>query len=150
MSETLLIIHILSAAAWIGGAFLLGFLGPRMGRAGGPAAGAWVGVVLQAIPKFFVPASLLTLASGITIVATQDEWDWSDIFVGLGIAIVVVALSIALFNNLPALTKMRDAAKSGDMPTVAANARRVTSGGATIGLLLVLAEIVMVLRLGSG
>ncbi len=150
MSDTLLIIHILSAAAWIGGTLLLGFAGPRMGRAGGPAAGAWVGVVLQAIPRFFVPASLLTLASGITIVATQDEWNWSNAFVGIGIAVVLIALSIALVNNAPSLRRMRDAAQAGDMPTVAANARKVSTGGATIALLLILAEIVMVLRLGSG
>lgn len=150
MSETLLIIHILSAATWIGGSLFLGFVGPRMGKAGGPAAGAWVGVVLEAVPKFFLPAALLTLLSGATIVATQDEWDWSDGFVGIGLAVVVVALALAFMNNVPSLRKMLVAAKSGDGPTVAANARKVTRGGAAIALLLILALIAMVLRLGSG
>lgn len=150
MSETLLIVHILSAAAWLGGSFLLGFAGPRMGRAGGPAAGAWVGVVLEAIPKFFLPAALLTLASGITIVATEEQWNWADPFVGIGITVVVVALAIALLNNAPGLRAMLKAAQAGDMPTVAANAKKVTLGGATIALLLVLTEIFMVLRLGAG
>jgi hypothetical protein len=121
-----------------------------MGRAGGPAAGAWVAVVLEAVPKFFLPAALLTLLSGATIVATQDEWNWSDGFVGIGLVIVVAAIAIAFMNNVPSLRKMLDAAKSGDGPTVAANARKVTQGGALIALLLILSEIVMVLRLGSG
>ncbi len=59
MSDTPLIVHILSAATWIGGSFLLGFAGPRMGKAGGPAAGAWIGVVLEAVTKFFIPAAVL-------------------------------------------------------------------------------------------
>jgi len=149
LSETLLIIHILSAASWIGGSFLLGFAGPRMGKAGGPAAGAWVGVVLEAIPKFFVPAAVLTLLSGITIVATEEQWDWADPFVGIGMSVVVVALGIALLNNAPRLRAMLRAAQAGDTPTLAANARKVMQGGAAIAVLLVLTEIAMVLRFGT-
>lgn len=149
MSETLLIIHVLSAAAWIGGSFLLGFAGPRMGKAGGPAAGAWVGVVIEAIPKYFVPAAVLTLLSGITIVATEEQWDWADPFVGIGMTVVVVALGIALLNNAPGLRAMLRAAQAGDTPALAASARRVTRGGATIAILLVLTEIAMVLRFGT-
>lgn len=150
MSETLLTIHILSAAAWIGGALLLGFVGPRMGRAGGPAAGAWVGVVIEVIPKFFVPAAMLTLLSGAAIVLFEDQWAWSDAFVGIGIAVVVIAMGIATGNNLPALRRMSEAGRAGDTETVMANARKVTLGGATITILLILTEITMVLRLGSG
>lgn len=148
MSETLLIIHILSAAAWLGGSFLLGFAGPRMGRAGGPAAGAWVGVVLEAIPKFFIPAALLTLLSGMAIVATEEQWDWGNPFVGIGMTVVVVAIAIALLNNAPGLRGMLQAAQAGDTATLAAKARKVMRGGAAIAVLLVLTEIAMVLRLG--
>ena len=38
MTETLLVIHVLAAAAWLGGGFLNGFVGPRMAKAGGEAA----------------------------------------------------------------------------------------------------------------
>lgn len=150
MRETLLTIHILSAAAWIGGSMLLGFAGPRMGRAGGPAAGAWLKVVLEAVNRFFIPAAVLTLATGLLIVSTQDPWDWSDAFVGIGIAAVLVALAIALFGNVPSLKKMLTAAQAGDMATVATNARKVMVGGLAITLILVATEIVMVLRLGAG
>lgn len=149
MNETVLIIHILSAAAWIGGSMLLGIVAPKMGRAGGPAAGAWIGVVLEVVPRFFIPAAVLTLASGATLVLIEDAWAWSDAFVGIGIAIVVVALAIALLNNVPSLKRMASAAASGDMPTVAVNARKVKVGGSTITLLLIAAEIAMVLRLGA-
>ncbi len=64
MDDALLITHILSAAAWIGGSMFLGFAGPRMAAAGGPAAGAWSGVALSAATRFFTPAALLTAGSG--------------------------------------------------------------------------------------
>lgn len=150
MSETLLIIHILAAATWIGGSLLLAFAGPRMARAGGPVAGAWINVVLQAVPRFFVPAALLTLISGLGLVSADDQWDWSNAFIGIGIAAVIIALAIALFNNVPAMKAILLAAPSGDMETVSANARKVVVGGSTISLILILTVIAMVLRLGVG
>ncbi len=81
---------------------------------------------------------------------TEDAWLWSHAFVGIGIAAVVVALSIALFNNVPSLKAMLEAATAGDMAVVAASAKKVTTGGAMIALILVGTEIAMVLRLGAG
>ncbi len=150
MSDTLLIIHILAAATWIGGSLLLAFAGPRMARAGGPAAGAWINVVLQAVPRFFIPAALLTLISGLGLVSSDDQWDWSNAFVGIGITAVIIALAIAIFNNVPALKAILRAAPSGDMETVSANARRVLVGGSIISLILILTVIAMVLHVGVG
>jgi uncharacterized membrane protein len=147
--DTLLIIHILSAAAWIGGSFMLAFAGPRMAKAGGPASGAWVGVVLEAVTRFFTPAAVLTLLSGIGLVLAVEPWGWSDAFVGIGIAAVVVALSIAHMNNVPSLRGIQQAAQAGDMDALAVNARKVMAGGATISLILILTEVAMVLRLGA-
>jgi uncharacterized membrane protein len=147
--DTLLIIHILSAAAWIGGSFMLAFAGPRMAKAGGPASGAWVGVVLEAVTRFFTPAAVLTLWSGIGLVLAVEPWGWSDAFVGIGIAAVVVALSIAHMNNVPSLRGIQQAAQAGDMDALAVNARKVMAGGATISLILILTEVAMVLRLGA-
>ena len=150
MEETLLVIHIVSAAAWIGGSMFLGFAGPRMARAGGPAAGAWVGVALAAASRFFTPAALLTAASGVTMVFVLDEWDWSQAFVWIGLGVFVLALAVALGNNVPAMKAARSAAQAGDLQAAAANGRKVVRGGVSIVLLLIAAEIAMVLRLGAG
>ena len=57
MKETLLIIHILAGAAWIGAGFMNGFANPRMVKAGaGADAGlGWARTVSESIYKFFVP-----------------------------------------------------------------------------------------------
>jgi hypothetical protein len=78
-----------------------------------------------------------------------EPWGWSDAFVGIGIAAVVVALSIAHMNNVPSLRGIQQAAQAGDMDALAVNARKVMAGGATISLILILTEVAMVLRLGA-
>ena len=149
MSELLLIVHVLSAAAWIGGSAMFGFVGPRMGKAGGPAAGAWLGVVLEAMSRFFIPVILLTLLSGLSIVVVAEDWTIADPFVGIGIASVVAAAGVAFFNNRPAVLAAIDAAQRGDGPAIAANARKLVSGGSWILAILIATEVVMVLRLGA-
>ena len=128
----------------------LGFAGPRMAAAGGPAAGAWSGVALSAATRFFTPAALLTAGSGAAMVIVMDEWDWADAFVSIGLGVFVAVLAIAFFNNVRAMKAATDAAQAGDMAEAAANGRKIARGGMAIVLLLVAAEITMVLRLGVG
>jgi hypothetical protein len=149
VAEFLLIIHILSAAAWLGGSFLIGFAGPRMAKAGGESLVSWLGVLLEAGTKFFLPAGLLTALSGILIVVVEEHHSWSEVFVGIGLVVAVVVLSIGLFVNGPAGQGALAAIKAGDMPTAVANARKAAIGGIAMMLLLVAAEVSMVLRLGA-
>jgi hypothetical protein len=149
MQHTLLTIHILSAAAWIGGALMFGFAGPRMAKAGGPAAGAWLQVTLDASGKYFMPAAVLVLISGSFLVETNDAWGWGDPFVWLGITILVATIAIGFLVNKPAITAAQTAAASGDMGAAAANARKAASGGQMMVILLIVAEILMVTRFGS-
>lgn len=150
MEETLLIIHILSAAAWIGGSMFLGFAGPRMAAAGGPAAGAWISVALSAVTRYFTPVALLTAASGATMVAVMDEWEWSHAFVSIGLGVFVLVMAIATGNNVRAMKAAAAAAQAGNMAEAAANGKRLVRGGIAIVLLLIFGEIAMVLRLGVG
>ena len=90
MTELLLVIHILSAAAWIGGAFLSGFVAPRLARSGVEGATlAWARVAAEAGAKYFNPAGILTALSGIGLVVTSDVYDWGDAFVSIGLAVVI-------------------------------------------------------------
>ncbi len=150
MEDTLLIIHILSAASWIGGSLLMGFIGPRMASAGGPAAGAWIGVALAAVTRFFTPVGLLTAASGISLVLVLDQWEWTHAFVWVGLGVFVAVLAIATGNNVRSMKAARAAGQAGDMAAAAAAGKRIVRGGAAIVVLLFAAEIAMVLRLGAG
>ncbi len=86
MRNVLLILHILGAAAWIGGGLYGWFSYSRLAKAG---AGSGLRAVAGAADRYFGPAAVLTLLSGIALVWTQDAWGWSDTFVLVGIGVFV-------------------------------------------------------------
>jgi hypothetical protein len=150
MDETLLVIHILSAAAWIGAALFFGYAGPRFRDIGGPAVSGWVRVALGAIPRFVAPAAVLTALSGVVLVLVEDEYGWGDTFVWIGLAVFIVVLAIGLGWNAPRMRTALAALETGDMPTVAAAMRNVAYAGVVVIVLLIFTEFAMVLRLGAG
>ena len=150
MNETILVIHILSAAVWIGTAVFFGYAGPRFRTIGGPAVKGWIEVALGSIPRVIVPAAVLTALSGVTLVLIEEAWDWDDAFVWIGLGVSVVVLSIGLGWNAPNMRRALTALEAQDFPTVAASMRKVAGAGILILVLLVFAEFVMVFRLGSG
>jgi hypothetical protein len=149
VDEAILTIHILSAAAWIGTSMFFAFAGPRFAKQGGPPAITWIGIVVEAVRKFLVPAALLTAISGAILVMTRDEWDWSDPFVVIGLAVFVVVLGIGTGFSLPNLKRALASASEGDFPGVGVAARKVARAGLVVILLLALAEVAMVYRLGA-
>jgi len=150
LEETILAIHILSAAAWIGTAVFFGYAGPRFRDIGGPAVAGWIRVAMGAIPRFVSPVAILTVLSGATLVTVEDQWGWGDGFVWIGFAVFVVTLSIGLAWNTPNMRKALSALESEDFPSVGAAMKKVANGGLVIVALLFLAEFAMVFRIGSG
>lgn len=149
MEETILAIHILSAAAWIGTALFFGYAGPRFRAVGGPAVAGWVKVAIDAVPRFVAPAAVLTALSGITLVSVEEEWGWGDAFVWVGLGVFVVVLLIGLLWNVPNMRQGLAAMERQDMPAVGAAMKKVANAGIAIVLLLFFAEFAMVFRLGA-
>ena len=149
MTETLLVIHVLSAVAWLGGGMFNGFVGPRMGKIGGETAMNWIRTAIDAASKYFIPAGFATLLSGIALVMADEAYDFSMAFVGIGIAVAVVALILAFSILRPSAVKALAAAEAGDFPSVGLYAKRAALAGRIVLVLLVLTEISMVLRLGA-
>lgn len=150
MAEFLLIVHILSAAAWIGGGFLTGFVGPRMARDDGQASLRWARVTAEAGAKYFNPAGLLTALTGIGLVLVSDQYDWSDTFISIGLGVVVVAGLIGALAQRPGTEKLITALESGDYVAAAAVGKRAAIWGTVTGVLLIVAVVVMVLKTGAG
>jgi hypothetical protein len=150
MTETLLIIHILASAAWIGGSFLTGFIAPRMARAGSEGAVlSWARVSAEAGAKYFNPAGIITALSGIGLVLTSDVYDWSDTFVSIGLGVVVAAALIGALAHRPGAAKMIAALESGDRAIAAAEGKRAAIWGVVTSVLLIVAVVVMVLKTGA-
>ena len=84
--EALVLVHVVMAVAWIGGAFLMNVLATRAVRSGSPERAAgyaadleWVGL------RQFTPASLLVLVSGIWA-ASEGNWDFGETWISIGFA----------------------------------------------------------------
>lgn len=150
MENTILTIHILSAAAWIGVALFFGYAGPRFRDIGGPAVAGWIQVALGSITRFITPAALTTVLSGLLLVMVEEAWGFDDLFVWIGLSVFVLVLGLGLGWNAPNLRKALDALEAQDMATVAASMKKVANAGMAIIVLLVFAEFAMVFRLGSG
>jgi len=150
MTDFLLIVHILSASAWIGGSLMAGFVGPRIARIGGEATLGWARVAAEAGAKFFNPAGILTALSGIGLVLVSDIYGWSDTFVSIGLGVVVAGALIGALVYRPGSTRLIAALESKDFPAAAAQGKNTAIWGALMAGLLIVAVVVMVLKTGSG
>src|ERR671919_2739735 len=90
--DWLLLGHILSAIAWVGGAITMQIMGNRLVRAESAEAVAafsrtaeWIG------PRLYMPASLAVLGFGIALVSVSDAWSIGQLWIIL--ALVGIAIS---------------------------------------------------------
>ena len=112
MRDWLLTFHILGAAAWIGGGLYSWYSFTQLAKVP-EIAGKSLGALAGTADRYFGPAATLTLATGVTLVLTQDEWGWGDTFVIVGLGVFLAsALSQALVSS-KVQKRMLSAADSG-------------------------------------
>ena len=146
MRDWLLFFHILGAAAWIGGGLYGWFSYAQIAKDSTRAGGA-----LQTLSKtgdrYFGPAAVLTLLTGIALVWTQDPWTWNDTFVLIGIGVFVFS---AVWQPLVASKvegRLLEAVESGgDVPGAMAATNRIMAVDAAVVLVALWA---MVVKLGA-
>ncbi len=149
MRGILVTIHVLAAAAWIGGGLFSSVSLISLAKSLG------VKTVLsldQAVGNRFFGAAVGTVAlSGVALVLTSDSYGWGTTFVLVGLAVIVLdgALEGAVFG--PRLKKLAAAAESGSTSEVDAldEFRRFSLVSTVAHLALVVFALwSMVVRLG--
>ncbi len=112
--ELLVVIHILSGIAWVGGGFLfmLGVRGIRNSE--GHEAAERTMVRLEKASAVINPAPLLMLATGITMVAVNDAWAFSQIWVYVSLALFVVVLILGAGVEDRLMKQMKQARQDGE------------------------------------
>lgn len=88
MRNWLLILHILAAAAWIGGGLFSWYAFTQLTSAGS-SSGSSVQILADKADRYFGPSAGLTLLTGLALVLFTEPWGWSDAFVLVGIAVFV-------------------------------------------------------------
>lgn len=91
MYDVLVLIHILSAMVWFGGGFVLLAVERHALKTGGHVdADRMLRQLEWTDDWIFTPAPLLTIASGVTMVIVNGAWEFSQPWVYLTIALIVI------------------------------------------------------------
>ena len=119
MHSTLLIIHILAAATWLGAGVAVAFLSSMAGRQAG-TTGAGLAVSFEKIGNLvFMPVGILVLISGVVLVL-NGPWKFTNLFVIIGIIAVVNGAVFGARVTGPMTKSMQHAHQSSDVPTLQA------------------------------
>jgi len=117
----LLLIHVSGAIIGLGPTFAFSIIGPAIGKQDSPAASIALMKIMEKIEMGLSTPILLTtqLASGILLIFNRHLdagfWSSSRRWLVAGIGIYIVAMTIALGVNTPALKKMIHKAERGEM-----------------------------------
>lgn len=95
MRDILLTVHILSAMTWFGGGIWGLMAVRRVQRVQGTEEADNLFEKMELVEnRFYPPATILVLLSGIAMVMTQDAWGWGDMFVYLGLTGIVISMAM--------------------------------------------------------
>ena len=149
MSDVLLILHILGVSVWFGASVVQFFVAPRMAKADDATAAAWQRIIVAQGMMLYSPAAIVVLLSGFGLVGTSDgAYSFSDTFVIVGIAVVVIGAVLGIRFFGPQAEKAAVAYEAGDRAAGDAITRRVVPIGALDSALLIAAVAAMVMKWG--
>jgi uncharacterized membrane protein len=147
--DWLVLLHILAAMIWLGGAVAVGALATHALRSGeSQAVARFVAGLRVTGPLLFLPAMLALLGLGIWLVLDSDAWSFGQTWVWLALTLFAVAFVIgAVFQSRAALGAER-AVAAGDDREAARQLRRWSWGLGPIIVLLVVITWDMVMKPG--
>ncbi len=151
--EVLLLIHILSAIAGFGPTFSFGVLGPFAAKMGGPQALGIMKGVEKVVRTLVQPAIAIQLVSGALLIfeAGWDDNFFSHYWLWVAILLFAAAVYIALGRQIPTVEKMIELGESGsaETPEFAAHAKKASTFGPILTVMLVVIIFLMVIKPGG-
>jgi uncharacterized membrane protein len=116
--------HVVAATLWVGGGFTTIIAGILLsGRSTAQTQLAIVQAVVLLAPRLFIPASVLTLASGVTLLFVAG-WGWQP-FTVLGLAGVIFTAAFGTFVLGPSCERALRLAETHSAETAILPLRRV-------------------------
>lgn len=106
--DLLVFIHILSAMVWVGGGFVLAAVERRAHKTGGQTGLVRTMTELEWLDNWiFTPAPLLVIATGVTMVVVSDAWAFSQPWIYLALALIVIEF-VTGYRDLERLKTTRE------------------------------------------
>jgi len=149
MTDVLKFLHVLSAAIWVGGGFMLQALLYRSRKLGPEAVGRFNETAEWTSNHVFMPVSFAALIFGIATVISGG-YDWGDLWITLGL----VGFFLSAINGMavlgPTAKKMKAlvAERGPNDPVVAHMGRRLDLFGKVDLAILIAVVFVMVVKPG--
>ena len=147
MRNALLVIHIISVAAWLGGNITLSFAGSTVRNADVAARRWWAATQGAMARTYFNVAGILVLLTGIGLVL-DGPWEFSNVFVTIGFVAVIVGALLGIFVFGPGCRQLVEAIDAGDEAQEASLMNRMATAGAVDSAVIVIAMVAMVASWG--
>jgi hypothetical protein len=148
LRDTLLVLHVVAAAAWLGGN-LVQMAVPLLARGeSGTFTAGWLRVVARMGGRFYMPAGVALLGTGVWMILI-GPYRFEDAFVVIGISVVVVGAVLGAVVFTPKSIAAAEAEEAGDGARRRAIAGQIAGFGALDTLFVLFAITVMVMRLGT-
>lgn len=145
--ESLLFVHILAAAVWLGGGVMLLFLVQRASRASLPALSGVAGAA-SATGSLLGAAGGVTFLAGIGLLLTGD-WEPESAFIVIGILVFLVVSVLGTRVVGPVCEQLEAAAGAGDQAAVDPAQVKLVRFSVINVVLLTLAVASMVYKWGA-
>lgn len=145
----LLLVHIASAAAWLGANFVQLSVGRRMLGAPDETAARWAETTGRLVAVYYNVAGTLLGVTGVLLVR-ESGWAWSSGFVAVGIAALVVGGVLGVIEFGPLSKRIVAAARAGDGPAFARLVRRNALSAVFDTLVVLTTVLAMVAKWRAG
>jgi hypothetical protein len=146
MHTTLLIIHVLAAASWLGAGVAVAVLSSMTGRQA-ETAGPGLAVSFERTGNvLFKPAGIIVLLSGVALVL-DGPWKFTNLFVIIGLIAVVNGAVFGARVSGPMTKSLQEAHQASDIPRLRALYRKFGTLVLADVLVVAVALVSMVLKL---
>lgn len=150
MRNTLLVLHLIGVAIWLGGNVTLAFAGPRTASAPAQARLWWAQTQGAMARVLYNVAGILVLVTGVGMVLQNKVIEFSDTFVTIGFVAVIIGAVLGMTVFGPGSRKLAAAIESGDETEEKAINGRLAAFGMLDTLVVVFTIAAMVGAWGLG
>jgi uncharacterized membrane protein len=147
LRDILLVLHIAGAGTWFGANIVQAVVPSMAMKQAGAAASGWYRIAGRLSTVLYMPAAIVILVTGISLVLQSDVYGFGSLFVSIGFVTIVIGALLGIFVFGPVSTRAADAIDAGDTAGAKAATGRLAAFGVIDTLLVLTTITVMVLRL---
>jgi hypothetical protein len=149
MRDTLLVLHIIGVAAWLGANLTMAFAGSMSPGADASTRRWWAGTQGSLARIYKSVAATVVLVTGVWLVLDDEGLSMGSTFVSIGFAAIVIGILFGVLVYGPGCRRIASAIDEGDDATEKSVNNRLAAVGGVETLILVVTIVAMVAGWGT-